>query len=111
MPDANARRSLVELSLKKLKLEDDLDLEDFADALEGYSGADITNLCRDAAMMSMRKAIKDKPLEELKQMTKDEIDKPITMEDLETAKSRCKHTCSPAQCEKYEKWIEKHGSF
>ena len=36
----------------------DVDYDDLAVQLESYSGADITNLCRDAAMMSMRRAIK-----------------------------------------------------
>ena len=36
----------------------DVDYDDLAVRLDSYSGADITNLCRDAAMMSMRRAIK-----------------------------------------------------
>ena len=36
----------------------DVDYDDLAVQLDSYSGADITNLCRDAAMMSMRRAIK-----------------------------------------------------
>ena len=36
----------------------DVDYDDLAVQLESCSGAGITNLCRDAAMMSMRRAIK-----------------------------------------------------
>jgi katanin p60 ATPase-containing subunit A1 len=41
-----------------MELDDDVDLDDFAVRTDSYSGSDITNLCRDAAMMSMRRAIK-----------------------------------------------------
>ena len=92
-------------------MEDEADLEDIADRLDSYSGADITNLCRDAAMMSMRRAIKNKGLDELKQIRKEEIDKPISAEDFVEAMARCKMTCSDVECSRYEDWMEKHGSF
>ncbi len=86
-------------------------LDDVAVGLDMYSGADITNLCRDAAMMSMRKAIGGKPLEELKRLRKEEIDKPITRADFGAAAARCKRTSSGAQIVRYEEWMDKHGSF
>lgn len=111
LPDKLARRSLLEINLSQMSLEDDTDLDQVAEELEYYSGADITNLCRDAAMMSMRKAIRDRPLDELKQMKPEDIDKPISKEDFEEALIRCKKTCSEAQSTKYEKWMEQFGSF
>jgi SpoVK/Ycf46/Vps4 family AAA+-type ATPase len=44
--------------LKNLKVEENLDLEFIIKKTEGYSGADITNLCREAAYMPMRKKLK-----------------------------------------------------
>ena len=45
------------------------------------SGADIMSFCRDAALMSMRKVIKDKSPEEIKLLSKDDLEKPVTMDD------------------------------
>ena len=45
-------------SLGQMDITGDVDYDDLAVQLDSYSGADITNLCRDAAMMSMRRAIK-----------------------------------------------------
>ena len=47
---------------------------------EGYSGADITNVCRDAAMMSMRRAIAGKTPAEIRAMSKEISNQPTSME-------------------------------
>lgn len=36
-------------------MDDDVDLETFASQLEGFSGADITNVCRKAALMGVKR--------------------------------------------------------
>ena len=111
LPNVQARRALLDINLRKMQVEEDTDLNEIADNLQSYSCADITNLCRDAAMMSMRKHIKDKPLEELRQIKKEDIDKPLTKEDFDAALERCKRTSTEDECSKYEVWMEKHGSF
>ncbi|RCN38152.1 ATPase, AAA family [Ancylostoma caninum] len=55
LPDQPARLSLLRSSLKEVRLDDDVDLETFASQLEGYSGADITNVCRKAALMGVKR--------------------------------------------------------
>lgn len=44
LPDAESRRELLKLNLSTIKTEDGLDLEELANKIEGYSGADITNV-------------------------------------------------------------------
>ena len=46
LPDAEGRRQLLDINLKEVEKGDDVDLTKVADMLDGYSGADITNVCR-----------------------------------------------------------------
>ncbi len=46
--------------------------------LGGYSGADITNVCRDASMMSMRRKIAGLKPSEIRNLDKNELDLPVT---------------------------------
>ena len=67
-----------QINLKEVKIEDNLDLRSIGRKLEGYSGADITNVCRDASMMSMRRKIAGLKPSEIKNLAKDELDMPVT---------------------------------
>ena len=42
----DGRRALLKINLKEVKLSGDCDLDEIAKLTEGYSGADITNVCR-----------------------------------------------------------------
>ncbi len=44
LPNAESRRELLKLNLESIKVEDGLDLDELASKIEGYSGADITNV-------------------------------------------------------------------
>lgn len=43
---AKGRVELLRINLKELELASDVDLDKIAEQMEGYSGADITNVCR-----------------------------------------------------------------
>ncbi|HEY3225768.1 MAG TPA: ATP-binding protein [Planctomycetota bacterium] len=49
LPDAPARRKILDMNLGDVPLEDDVDLDRITSRLEGYSGADIAYLCRKVA--------------------------------------------------------------
>ena len=54
MPDMNERKEIFEVHLKPLKLSDDLDREFLAKQTPGFSGADIANICNEAALIAAR---------------------------------------------------------
>lgn len=54
MPDINERKEIFAVHLKPLKLEEDMDVDFLARQTPGFSGADIANLCNEAALIAAR---------------------------------------------------------
>ena len=55
LPDLKEREEIFQVHLRKLKLADDFDLEFLAKHTPGFSGADIANVCNEAALTAARK--------------------------------------------------------
>ena len=53
-PDEEARKSIFKVHTKNMPLADDVDLKKLAKNTEGYVGADIEAVCREAAMLALR---------------------------------------------------------
>jgi ATP-dependent metalloprotease FtsH len=54
MPDINERKEIFQVHLKPLKLVEGLDIDFLAKQTPGFSGADIANLCNEAALIAAR---------------------------------------------------------
>ena len=54
MPDLNERRAIFDVHLKPLKKVTDLDIDFLAKQTPGFSGADIANICNEAALIAAR---------------------------------------------------------
>ena len=55
MPDLNERKEIFQVHLRPLKLDKNLDIEFLSKQTPGFSGADIANLCNEAALIAARK--------------------------------------------------------
>ena len=55
LPDLNGRREIFEVHMRGLKLGTDVDKEFLAKQTPGFSGADIANVCNEAALIAARK--------------------------------------------------------
>ena len=55
MPDLNERQEIFKVHLRPLKLDKNIDVEFLSKQTPGFSGADIANLCNEAALIAARK--------------------------------------------------------
>ncbi len=55
MPDINERKEIFQVHLKPLKLDKEMDVDFLSKQTPGFSGADIANLCNEAALIAARK--------------------------------------------------------
>lgn len=83
-PDAAARREILRTAGKSVPLHDDVDLDEVASGLDGYSAADCVALLREAALTAMRRSI-------------DATD--VTAADLAAARETVRPSLDPAQVE------------
>ena len=54
LPDLNERKDIFKIHLRNLKLGTDFDLDNIAKHTAGFSGADIANICNEAALTAAR---------------------------------------------------------
>ncbi len=54
LPDVNERKEIFQVHLKPLKLDDTVDVDFLSRQTPGFSGADIANVCNEAALIAAR---------------------------------------------------------
>lgn len=92
-------------------MSDDIDFERLIEITDGYSGADLANVCRDAAMMPLRKKIASGQIDILKiREVQNEINVALTMQDFLEAIKNVSKSVSQAQLTEYSEWMAEFGS-
>ncbi|XP_026321922.1 katanin p60 ATPase-containing subunit A1-like isoform X2 [Hyposmocoma kahamanoa] len=109
LPDEPTRVKLLKLCLREVVLAENVNLSELAVKLDGYSGSDISNLCRDAAMMTMRRKIAGKSPDQIRKIKQSELEAPVTKEDLMTAIEKTRRTVTTNDVARYTNWMQKHG--
>uniref|UniRef100_A0A7N0TRV6 Katanin p60 ATPase-containing subunit A1 n=3 Tax=Kalanchoe fedtschenkoi TaxID=63787 RepID=A0A7N0TRV6_KALFE len=111
LPNFESRKELIRINLKTVEVAPDVDIDEVARRTDGYSGDDLTNVCRDASLNGMRRKIAGKTREEIKNMSKDEISNdPVAMCDFEEALAKVQRSVSQSDIERHEKWFQEFGS-
>ncbi|KAG5537617.1 hypothetical protein RHGRI_024909 [Rhododendron griersonianum] len=111
LPNFESRKELIRINLRTVEMSTDVDIDKVARQTEGYSGDDLTNVCRDASLNGMRRKIAGKTRDEIKNMSKEDISKdPVAMCDFEEALKKVQPSVSAADIERHEKWLSEFGS-
>ncbi len=118
LPTIEGRRELFRISLKDIELAPDVDITVLAEMTERYSGADISNICRDASMMSLRRLVEDlrkkgvrgQEMGKILADQKDKLQNPVTQADFMEACSNISSSVGERDLSKYEKWMSEYGA-
>lgn len=97
LPDFTARKRLLQMLLSKLPAGANVDIDELARRLEGYSGSDIKDLVQDAYMRTVREYFENK-LKDLR---------PVNMADFEESMKNRRPSVDDKMLKAYEAWSEK----
>ncbi len=102
-PDKKAREEIFKIHLRGKPLDKDVDIEELAKKTEGYSGADIEAICREAGMLAIREAIKPGMSKEEAKKVAESIK--ITKKHFEEALKKVKPSLTKDDLKKYEEIV------
>ena len=73
MPNREGRKEILQIHTRGMPLDKDVDLDELADVTHGFTGADLENLCREAAMHALKRVIPQ--INEEEKLSKELLDK------------------------------------
>ncbi len=105
LPDEIARNAIFNLNSKGVDIEDDVNFSILAEITDGYSGADIAMICRDAIMTPIRE------LDLSGAITDPEIKaRAVTQQDFLSSLETINPSVSDDEIKQYDDWFEEFGS-
>jgi transitional endoplasmic reticulum ATPase len=110
LPDYESRLSIFRANLRKSPLSDTLDLEALANATDGFSGADITEVCQRACKLAIRGEIADQEAAEAaaiaagKDIPDQKIDGTLTKGHFDEAMKTARKSVSKTELARYLKF-------
>lgn len=103
---------MSKINLKEVKVTENINWEKIVQQTQGCSGADICNICRDAAYMPVRRKIQQlggiNKLSELKQQ--EFIDETLSQKDILEAAKKIKPSVGQEDLKRYTNWMKEFGS-
>ncbi len=113
LPDQLSRHAILKANLRKSPLAKDVNLGYLAQITKGFSGADLTEICQQAAKIAIRESIqaeaKIKAMKEFNpdyKMDKDPVPE-LTMSHFQQALKFCRRSVTPTDLNRYENFRKK----
>ena len=118
LPDYGSRKNIFKANLRKSPVADDVDVELMAKCTEGFSGADLTEICQRAAKNAIKEAvakgvIRNKKIASGEINPDEEYDDPvpyIRRDHFEEAMSRARKSVGEDEIRKYDEFTMKMKS-
>ncbi|MBE8539142.1 CDC48 family AAA ATPase [Geoglobus acetivorans] len=102
-PDKEARKEIFRVHTRDMPLSDDVSFDKLAEMTEGYSGADIEAVCREAGLTAIREVVQKYSEEEIKEAVKQ---LKVTMDHFRKAIEKVKPSLTEDDLERYEKIVK-----
>ncbi|WP_297419616.1 AAA family ATPase, partial [Thermococcus sp.] len=106
-PDEKARLEIFKVHTRRVPLADDVNLKELAKRTEGYSGADIEALVREAALTAMHRIMEELPAEVVEEESEEFLGRlRVLKRDFEMALKKVRPSITPYMVEYYRNFEE-----
>ena len=106
-PDEKARLEILEVHTRRVPLASDVNLRELAKRTEGYSGADLEALVREAALLAMRRIMAKFPAELVEEESEEFLEQlKVSRRDFEEALKKVRPSITPYMIEYYKNFEE-----
>ncbi|HIH73560.1 MAG TPA: CDC48 family AAA ATPase [Thermococcaceae archaeon] len=106
-PDEKARLEILKVHTRRVPLARDVSLEELAKKTEGYSGADLAALVREAALIALRRAVSITPKELIEEQAEEFLEKlRVSKRDFEEAMKKVRPSITRYMLDYYKQFEE-----
>ncbi|WP_297476997.1 AAA family ATPase, partial [Thermococcus sp.] len=106
-PDEKVRLEILKVHTRRVPLAEDVDLRELAKKTEGYSGADLEALVREAALTAMRRIMAELPAEVVEGESEEFLERlKVSKRDFEAAFKKVRPSITPYMVEYYRNFEE-----
>lgn len=103
LPDREGRSRIFEIHMEEIEVAPSVDYDELSDLTEGYSGRDISVVCREAAMEPIRELQRTGRMDDEREI----LDiRPVSREDFMEAIENIRPATPPEDVRKYIDWAE-----
>ena len=118
LPNKIGREQMFHINFKGIKLSNDVDIDMLVKKTEGYSGHDISSVCREASLMNMRRKLMSEngtmDILEMANNNKEnflnDLEAPVSQSDILCAIKNISKSVSSNDVKKFEEWTQMFSS-